>query len=169
MDWKLCFHKLGWRTPWKISEIWSVFKNWFPLISAAASTSRKKLSSKVDGFHYRKNPSPTAGNEGFVQKYVSTRWKKNFHWQESLKNIFLNMVCASQKIRLHYPEWSIRRKIHFHYTEKLLLLARKSKKMVYTSRKVFFFYNRFLLISIMVSNSRKKALNKSIRQKISFH
>ena len=36
-------------------------KNWFPLISVTVSASRKNISSKVDGFHYRENPVPLAG------------------------------------------------------------------------------------------------------------
>ena len=41
-----------------LSRIRSLFKKWFPLISVTVSAIRKELSRKVDGFHYRKNPSP---------------------------------------------------------------------------------------------------------------
>ena len=92
-----------------------IFKKWFPLISVTVSTSRKELSSKVDGFNYRENPSSIAGmkdslkntfpldekknlwfvlarksisatrNEAFVGKYVSTIRKNCFFWQKNRK------------------------------------------------------------------------------------
>ena len=39
------------------TRIRSIFEKWFPLTSMTVWTSRKELSSKVDGFHYRENPS----------------------------------------------------------------------------------------------------------------
>ena len=39
------------------TRIRSIFEKWFPLTSMTVWTSRKEQSSKVDGFHYRENPS----------------------------------------------------------------------------------------------------------------
>ena len=66
------------------------------------------------------------------------------------------MICTGQKIRFQNPEWSICWKICFHYTERLLLLE-KSRKWFPRAGKCF-----SVKIKVMVSNSRKKALNKSI-------
>ena len=149
------FRWLGWRTPWKTYEtvegngfhkpeiqfsparISSVFKNWFPLIVVMVSSSRKKLSSKVTVSIREKTPSPIAGMKDSFKNKIPLD-KKSFLRLEFLKKC-IKMVCITQKTRFHYPEWSIRWKIRFLDTEKLLLLARKSKKMVSTSRKTFFF------------------------------
>ena len=47
----------------------------------------RKLSSKVDDFHWEENPFSTAR---FIQKCVSTRQKKSFHSQDSLKTYMKN-------------------------------------------------------------------------------
>ena len=46
----------------------STSKKWFPLKSVTVSASRKELSSKLDPFHQRKNPSPIAGTKDSLQK-----------------------------------------------------------------------------------------------------
>ena len=128
-----------------------------PLISVTVCSSRKKLWSKVLSrrFPLERKPFSNGRNEGFVQKYIYSRRKKCFQCQESRKNI-KKMVCTSQSICFHYSYWSVYWKVRFHYREKLFLQARKSKKMVSNSRKMFFFFiYLFPLISIMVSNSRK--------------
>ena len=60
----------------------SIFKNQFPLMTVSAS--RKKLSSKIT-VSVREKSFSNCRNEGFVRKYVSTRQKKSFFGQESLK------------------------------------------------------------------------------------
>ena len=76
--------KNSWKNIWNNGRKWFplaiiklVFKKWFLLISVTVSASRKELSSKVDGFHYRGNPSPIAGMKDSLKKYVSTRRRKS--------------------------------------------------------------------------------------------
>ena len=52
------FHQLENEFP--LARIRSAFKKWFPFISVTVSATRKELSSKVDCFYYRENPSPIA-------------------------------------------------------------------------------------------------------------
>ena len=128
----MCFHQPGWKTSWKISEaveensfhqlenefrlarIRSVFKKWFPSISVTVLPNRKELWNKIDGFQQRENPFPKAGKKDSLKIRFCYKGKKL-------------MVCNSQRIRFHYLEWSIRRKMRSHYTEKLLLLVKNWK------------------------------------------
>ena len=70
------------------------------------------------------------------------------------------MTCTSQKISCHYPEWSIRWKIHFHDTEKLQKL--KAKKIKENS---FHYQENVFLLKLVPPvgfQQQKDALNKSI-------
>ena len=111
------------------------------------STITKELSSNVGSFHLRENLSPIDGKKNSLKCFHKT--KKRL------------MVCTSQKIRFSYPDWSICWKTRFTIRKNCFFWQKKSK-MVSTSRKIFFCQNWFPLISIMVSNSRKKALSKRI-------
>ena len=93
-----------------LARIMSVFKKWFPLISVTVLASRKELSSIVDSFQKRANPSPIAGMKDSLKKYVTTRRKKSL-W----------FVLARISVSTTWNE----------------ALAKKSK-MVSTSRKIFF-------------------------------
>ena len=77
-----------------------VFKKWFPLKSVTVSASRKELSSKVEGFHQRENPSTIAGMKDSIKNTFPLDGKKAYrlYWPEnpcplpgmkhSLKNMF---------------------------------------------------------------------------------
>ena len=55
-----------------------MFKKWLPLISVTVSASRKELSSKVDGFHYRENPSPIAEMKDLLKNIFPLDGKKAY-------------------------------------------------------------------------------------------
>ena len=114
-------------------KIWSFFKKWLLLISVTVSTSRGKLWTKENGFHKPKNLFPLTGMKDFVEKYFSTRRKRN--WQESLRNGKKWFPLAGKSIS------SSRNKISL--------------------AEIFFKYWIFRLISIMVSTSRMKALKSA--------
>ena len=70
-----------------------VLKNWSPLIAVTVSASRKKLSSKVTISIREKN-----ANEGFIQKYVSTRQKINLSpagLSEKIYKKWFGLACKS--------------------------------------------------------------------------
>ena len=85
------FHEL--ENEFLLARIRSVLKKWLPLISVTVSASRKELSSKVDRFHQRENPSPIAGNKDLLKNTVPLSFALHFF-----------IVYTSQKIHFHYPE-----------------------------------------------------------------
>ena len=119
--------------------------------------SRKKFS-KRGRFSLEVKSFSNSRNEGFPQKYVSTKPKKAFN-DRSLEKIYKKWFVLARKTFSTTLNETFVEKL-FSHGKKLLLLTRKSKKMVYPSRKIFFFWNCFPLIWIMASNSRKKVLNK---------
>ena len=86
-NWRNGFHEL--ENELLLARIRSVFKKWFPFISVTVSPSRKEFSSKIDGFHWRENPSPIG------------RMKDLLRNKFPLDGIKF-MVCTSQKFRFHY-------------------------------------------------------------------
>ena len=138
---KTCFHVLAQRKTASTSSSWLLSKkmeeNGFPNFSDGFHFEWKKLWTKENGFHKPENPFPLTGMKDFVEKYFSTRRKRN--WQEPLKNGRKWFLLARQSIS---P------------TRNKIPLA-----------EIFFKNWIFRLISIMVSTSRMKALKSvSINQ-----
>ena len=92
------------------------------MVSLKSVASSEELWSKVDGFHSGENPSPIAGMKDSLKKSVSAK-RKNFWFV--LAGISVSTTC-----------W----KISFHYTEKLLLLAKKSTIIFFCSNIFLFKY-----------------------------
>ena len=147
------------RKSFSTSKISSVFKNCFPLISVTVSGIRKKVSKKLDGFHKIQNPFPRAGIKHSFKNTFPLDGKKKLSLA-GVSEKYNNMTCTSQKISCHYPEWSIRWKIHFHDTEKLQKL--KAKKIKENS---FHYHENVFLLKLVPPigfQQQKNALNKSI-------
>ena len=84
--------------------------------------------------------------------------KKAFN-DRSLEKIYKKwFVLARKPVSTTWNKTFVEK--YFSHGKKLLLLTRKSKKMVSPSTKIYFFWNRCPLIWIMASNSRKKFWTK---------
>ena len=70
------FHLL--QNEFPLASLRSVFEKWFPPISVTVSASRKELSSKVDGLHFSKNPSPKAGMKDSLKNKFPLGGEKNY-------------------------------------------------------------------------------------------
>ena len=121
------------------------------------SANRKKLSSKVTVSIREKNPSPITGMKDSFKTSFPLDRKKTFPRQESLKKCTKWFVLARKFVSTTRKEASI---------EKYVSTIRKNCFLWQENQRKWFplagKYFSFKIGSIMVSNIRKKALNKSI-------
>ena len=120
--------------------------------------SRKKLSSKLKVSIREKNPPIAVLKDSFKNKFPLDR-RKAFPARSLWKNK-QNMVFTSQRIRFHYPKWSM--KNAFLRYGKTAFSGKKVKENGFLQQEKVFLLK---LVSPNFNNGvqhQRKALNKSI-------
>ena len=118
-------------------------QKWFPLAIKSVST--------------QKNNSLIAGIENSLKKTFPLNEKQAFT-RRSLEEICINGLYQPEN-PFALPEMKYSLKIRFHHSEKLYFFWQENRRKRFPLTGNVFLLNWFLLISIMISNSREKAPN----------